>query len=78
LTAPAVPSMPAGLRRIRALRHACESRDERSGISLAMGIISHVRLEIGPMALEHVYISAFQWNAWPLRSRLKLNVGQAA
>jgi len=43
-----------------------------------MGIISHVRLEKGPMALEHEYISAFQWNAWPLRSRLKPNVGQAA
>ena len=26
--------------------------------SVAMGIISHVRLEKGPMALEHEYISA--------------------
>jgi hypothetical protein len=34
------------------------SRDEHSGTSLAMDIVSHVRLEKGPMALEHEYISA--------------------
>jgi hypothetical protein len=48
----AVPSTPLGLRQIRELRHAYRSRNEHSGISLAMGLISHVRLEKGKMTLH--------------------------